>query len=576
MQSIIWLLLLIQFNEIPKVFSDRSFEITRTIQELNAAYNVNNNIFINWNESEDDLVDLQQLDTCKIHLNLYAKSFNNFRILGKFTEKSIIIVYIKKGLLDESLMEMLPSLMWRLHELHIVFITKDEPVAWLEDLFNYSFREGFINVLLIQQYNQTLSLYSYNPYPNIQVQRLSHLGDYFNRKFQLQNFNHFPIRTVSIRMEPRMIEYVNRKGQLVFAGYMYHAMMEFIRHYNATLKILKESPKSFADGIVMMGKKGMDFACYPKEIQWNMSGTAPLYLMNDYFAVPYSRPIASYLYFSRPFQSTLWLAVMGTVGYGMLALYIIYKKNGTEISLEFLCSWCYVLFLSQPYFRISNWKQFVVHCLLLLFGFILTNLYLTMLSSMLTSGLFEPQLNTMKDLIHSPYPLLADDFIADYFNNLDIIPREIHDRMIIVPGTTLDEARTGLNTSFMYIGYDDRLEAILYQQNLLKVPLFKLITKSFKEGIMSISIADGLPYLSMLNTYLRRIFECGILQKMKSDAWMDTIESGIYKLFRSERLEQKPYDLEFYFYAFASWAIGLVLAVLSFLLELLRGRYFLY
>lgn len=369
-----------------------------------------------------------------------------------------------------------------------------------------------------------------------------------------------------------MIQYVNRKGQLVYAGYMYHAMFEFIRHYNGTLKILEKRPKTFADGFVMMRKKRMDFACYPKEIEWNTSGTAPLYLMNDYFAVPYSRPIASYLYFSRPFQSTLWLAVLGTVSYGMLALYIIYKPNGTELSMEFLCSWCYVLFLAQPYFRISNWKQFVVHWLMLLCGFVLTNLYLTMLSSMLTSGLFEPQLNTMQDLIHSPYPLLGDEFIADYYKDLDVMPAEIHNRMIIVHYETLDKARTGLNTSFMYVAYDDRLEAILYQQHLLKVPLFKLITKSFKEGIMSISIADGLPYLNLLNTYLRRIFDCGILQKMKSDAWMDTIESGIYKLFRSESLEQKPYDLEFYFYAFALWAFGLVLAVLSFLWELFGRR----
>lgn len=135
-----------------------------------------------------------------------------------------------------------------------------------------------------------------------------------------------------------------------------------------------------------------------------------------------------------------------------------------------------------------------------------------------------------------------------------------------------DKARNGLNTNYIYISYDDRLDGILYQQHLLKVPRFKNIPKSFNDGIMAIPVAHGLPYLRMLNTYLRRIFECGVLKKMKSDAWMDTIESGIYILLRSEGLEQKPYDLEFYFYAFGFWCAGIVVAVLCFLLEFFKWR----
>lgn len=144
--------------------------------------------------------------------------------------------------------------------------------------------------------------------------------------------------------------------------------------------------------------------------------------------------------------------------------------------------------------------------------------------------------------------------------------------MVVVSGPTLDKARIGLNTSYMYIAYDDRLDAILYQQHLLKIPRFKKIPLSFKDGIMSLPVAHALPYLSNLNSYLRRIFECGILNKMRTDAWMDIIESGIYTLFRSEGVEQKPYDLELYFYAFAFWIVGLAIATLSFLLELFRWR----
>lgn len=573
MQIVIWLLLLIQLSGTRKTFSDRSSvsELTRIIQQLNGAYNINLNIFINWNEREENHVDLKRLKTCIIQLNLTSNTFNNFNLFGKFIENAIIIVHIDNPPLDSAVADFLPYLLWKVHETQIIFITNDKPDAWQEDLFSYCFRKGFINVLLIHQHKNTLSLYSYNPYPVIHVQRLSQLDDYFIQRLQLLNFHHFQIRTVLLTFESRMIQYVNRKGQLVIGGYLYNAMNEFIKLYNGTLKIFEE-PKSFAEGINMVKNNEMDIVAYPKEIEWNLSSTAPLYFLKGYLAVPYSRPIASYLYFSRPFKPTLWWAVMGTVVYGTIALYIIYKNTGTEISMEFLCSWCHVFFLSQPYFRISNWQQFVVHWLMLLCGFVLTNLYLTMLSSMLTSGLFEPQLNTMEDLIYSPYPLLADQFIADYYTNLEFLPTEIINRMVVVSGPALDKARTGLNTSYMYVAYDDRLDAILYQQHLLKIPRFKKIPLSFKDGIMSLPVAHSLPYLSILNTYLRRIFECGILNKMRTDAWMDIIESGIYKLFRSEGVEQKNYDLEFYFYAFAFWSVGLAIATLSFLLELFRWR----
>lgn len=356
---------------------------------------------------------------------------------------------------------------------------------------------------------------------------------------------------------------------------MYNAFMEFTRRYNATFEFLKDVPKplTFQYAFHLFKIRKIDFASYPKELNWDISGTVPLYLTRQYITLPYARPIASYLYFTRPFQRTMWLAVLGTVGYGTLVLYVIhYKSQRTEIGMEFLCSWCYVFYLVQPVLRVSKWQQLLVHCLMLLFGFILTNLYLTMLSSMLTSGLFEPQPNSLEDLVHSPYRLLVDDFYFVYLNKSSMLPAPIISRMCVETSTALDRARASLNESFMYFAYEDRMDALLYQQHLLKVPRFQLIKESIMYGLMSISIPYGLPYLNMLNTYLRRIFECGILSKMMNDAWRDTIASGIYILFRSEGTEQKPYDLQFYYYAFGMWAIGLIIATISFLLELLRKR----
>ncbi|XP_062127790.1 uncharacterized protein LOC133840143 [Drosophila sulfurigaster albostrigata] len=520
-------------------------EITQTLMELNAKYATELNVFINFQEF---YMDFQLLISPAIQLQMTAEKFRRFRLHDNFSHNALIIIDIRVPPLDPEVAYHLPYLLRELHELHIVFITDQDPQSWQQDLFRYCFREGFINTLLIHQNNRNVSFYSYIPYPEMHIQKLFKLEEYFTR-WQLHcNFHHYPVRTIANTNEPRKIQYVNRKGQLVHAGYIYNIFLEFTRRHNATLKILPEIETD--------------------ELTWNLTSTSPLYLLKDYIILPHSRPIASYLYFRKPFAWTVWLAVVATVVYGMVMFYASCGSAKSEMGIFLLNSLCHVLFISQSRITVFNWQQMTIHFIMILGGFILTNSYLAMLSSILASGLFEPQLNTLEDLNQSPYPLLVDDYYIDYLKEAVSLPEEVKNRMCVDTQVGLNKARIGLNASFMYTAYEDRMEGILYQQHLLKVPRFKKIPESLMTGLMAFPVAPSLPYLSMLNVYMRRIFECGIFAKMMSDSWMDTIESGIYKLMRSEGVEQKPYDLEFFYYAFALWAIGLTLAGLAFIFEM--------
>ncbi|XP_034109700.2 uncharacterized protein LOC117571593 [Drosophila albomicans] len=542
-------------------------EITKILMELNAKYATELNVFINFQEY---YMDFQLLISPAIQLQTTTKKFRRFRLHDNFSHNALIIIAIRVPPLDPEVAYHLPYLLKELHELHIVFITDQDPQSWQQDLFRYCFQEGFINTLLIHQSNRDVFFYSYIPYPEMHIQKLSKLEEYFTRWQLLCNFHHYPVRTIANTNEPRKIQYVNRKGQLVHAGYIYNIFLEFTRRHNATLTLLPEieNDGAFPIAMAMLNNKEFDFVCYPTELTWNLPSTSPLYLLKDYIILPHSRPIASYLYFRKPFAWTVWLAVVATVAYGMIMLYACCGSARSEIGLYLLNSLCHVLYISQSRISVLNWQQLTIHIIMILTGFILTNSYLAMLSSMLTSGLFEPQLNTLEDLKHSPYPLLIDDYYIDYLKEAVSLPAEVKNRMCLDTVDGLNKARIGLNSSFMYVAYEDRMEGILYQQHLLKVPRFKKIPESLMTGLMAFPVAPSLPYLSMLNVYLRRIFECGIFAKMMSDSWMNAIESGIYKLMRSEGVEQKPYDLEFFYYAFALWAIGLTLAGLAFIFEM--------
>ncbi|EDW19540.2 uncharacterized protein Dmoj_GI13839 [Drosophila mojavensis] len=489
-------------------------------------------------ESTDGEAMPLQLDTPKMLIQLSNNSNPDFKLLGRFTEKTLIIVYIQAYPLDPRLMNFLPRLLWELHELNIIFITKEDPSNWQNDLYSYCFYNGFINVLLIQKLRPEILLYSYNPYPTMRTLRLPLLEDYLNRWRQLLNLQQYPVRTLLFSVEPRIFQYINRKGERIQSGYLYNVLKEFTDRHNSSIQIVKEIDVD------------------------ELYDTA----------VPHSKPIASYLYFVRPFTWTLWLAVIAAIGYGMLMLYGSNRNRRTEIGKHFLSSWCNLLFISQPRIIFANWQQVVIHYIMLLSGFILTNFYLALLSSMLTSGLFEEDYNTFQDLERSPYTLLTDSYYASFMNESSYMPEIIKQRINVADSNVLETARVTMNTSYMYTRYEDRLDGFLFQQHLLKVPLFKVIPKSLWDGFMSFPVVNGLPYLNIMNTYLSRIFEHGILSKIKTDTYLDAIEGGITKFIASDGIERKPFSVEFYYYAFALWGVGLILASLCFFLELLRHR----
>ncbi|KAH8369894.1 hypothetical protein KR093_001391 [Drosophila rubida] len=541
--------------------------VTQILQQLNVALNSSLNIFLNFEDVSSDELELTLLETPSIQLQLTVMNFKYFRILGKFTRKALIIVNIKRHPIDPVLSHFLPHLLKELHELHIVFITEQSPIIWLKDLFVYCFGEGFVNSLLIYHRNGTTSLYSYIPYPVVRAQKISQIEEYVNRRLILRNLQHFEIRTTSFIIEPRMIHYTNRKGKHVHAGYMYNAMLEFIRRHNATLKILtKKHKRGIAHvGEQMIPSKEIDFACYPKEPNWNVSQTTALYILDSKITVPYAQPLAKHWYFAKPFTRTTWLAVLATTAYGTIMLY---GSDRTQFGVHLLRIWCHLLFLPQPRIPIKNWQQYVSYFILFLSGFVLTNMYTSVLKSMLTSGLFEPQFSSLEDLQHAPFRLMITQYYADYFREEKLIPDSLIRKYYISSSEELNTNRAKLNISFMYIAYEDRLDCLLYQQHLLKVPRFKKIQESVGNGLMSFPVAPSLPYLNMLNSYLRRIFESGIFQKMIGDSCRDSIESGICHLFRTEASGRNSFNLEFYLLAVALWAIGLSIATLCFLLEL--------
>nr|XP_043066249.1 uncharacterized protein LOC108125630 [Drosophila bipectinata] len=224
--------------------------------------------------------------------------------------------------------------------------------------------------------------------------------------------------------------------------------------------------------------------------------------------------------------------------------------------------------------RSTGWRVKVVQAILVLGGFILTNLYLTTLSSILTSGLYEPEYNTLEDLAKAPYPSLHDAFYVNDLKSKTFLPEALRRNAIDLHNNTLLSIyRDSLNESYMYVMYEGRRTLNLMQQRLLKTPRFHTVPEPIGFALDSILVSRSLPYLNILNQFMRRLQEHGIFIKIKADVFQVMIEQGIHTLMRDNEPPAKPFDLEYYFFAFALWGAGLVLSLLFFLVEILKISY---
>jgi len=291
-------------------------EAIKVIRELNRAFQTELNVFIDFKDF-GGLNILHSLDPPRILLNS--------------SSGALILVQLTDSGLDPKVANLLPHLLDKLHELHIVFLSMEEPVFSKRDLYTYCFKEGFVNVILICGKD----LYSYLPYPTIQPNKLVNISEYLNRGRIIRNFKGHPVRTLRTTLAPRDFEYFNDKNELVRAGYLFMAVKEFTYRYNATLESVPlpdvSEYESYAVIMNMLVTKKIDVVCYFKDFRWDVSYTAPLSIIPEYFMVPHARPISSYLYYSRPFSWTLWLVVISTVLYGTLMLYLTSGGARNEI-----------------------------------------------------------------------------------------------------------------------------------------------------------------------------------------------------------------------------------------------------
>ncbi|XP_023296751.2 uncharacterized protein LOC111679408 [Lucilia cuprina] len=240
----------------------------------------------------------------------------------------------------------------------------------------------------------------------------------------------------------------------------------------------------------------------------------------------------------------------------------LYDINFSE---AFLNTIRIIIFLSVTLRRGHNLFNFYLYLLFLVFGLFFSNLFDSSLFSLITSKVYEPELNTLEDLRRNRLLIWKHSADTEDFLNMRI-PEFIKYRLHIGNNTVLRIKREELDPSYIYTGQEYLVDYILSQQRFMKKPKMKRLDQPIKYKPLFVTVSHRSPIIDQFNRYLFYIRENGIMTKIFHDTEWHGIFSGSLRIrFDDEVL--RAMTIEYFEYAFLIWICGLVCAFMWFLIE---------
>ncbi|EDV51301.1 uncharacterized protein LOC6546182 [Drosophila erecta] len=538
----------------------------RTVQELNNIYQTELNVFLEFGNGTDILEAAQRTSVP----TLWIRNPQDPKVLkGNFCSCTLTILYLEDEHLNRGL-NYLANWLWEYHHLQVLIFFNGGSADKLIQIFRRCFNEGLVNILVMLL--DSKGLYSFLPYQSLTILNFKSVKEFYDHSRIKMDLNGYNITNGLIRAgAPRCFAFRDRQNRLILSGYMLRMIVDFTHHFNGSVQLI--DVVTVNDAIKLLANRTIDFFPFLIRPLESFSMTNILYLENAGLIVPTSRPLPNWVYLIRPYALDTWIAWLIMLVYCSLALRI-FSRGQISLSDAFLKVLRLVMFLSgsRDMGTRPTTRRLLLFLILTTTGFILTNLYLAQLSSNLAAGLHEKQINTWEDLdkFDGIWPLID----VDITSMEKLIPDRTKLLKIIVPTSeaNVDLYRRNLNRSCIHFGYFDRIEFALFQQKLLRIPIFRKFPHILYQQPLQISAAFGRPYLQLFNWFVGKIFESGIYLKMKDDAYQHGIQSGLLNLTFSDRhLEVKSNDVEYYYLIAGLWFGGLTLATICFLAELLIG-----
>ncbi|XP_013111546.2 uncharacterized protein LOC106090045 [Stomoxys calcitrans] len=542
------------------------------MQHLNAEYGFQTNLMIDltgnehtWEFQEKSL----ESKVPKILITHLDATTSNLYKLFNMEILSIVRMDVMHLNLTLKLMD---KLLWRRHYTKIIVDFHGEGAKdannELPYIFHRFWQQGHGSVLLHWR-NAT---YTYTPYPSIQVHSVANLWD-FQKLWQIRNFQQYLFKIPFMEFPPRCFSYRNRKGSLIRTGIYYKIVEAFIKNYNGSMEFefldiwSMGLNREHANDKVRNG--GFHFIPTQMIASEMYERSDAFHLGKNYFIVPASKEIKQSLYLLVCFNPYMWMMVALLLLILFLFIVVVnYRKYGKGNLVDSLFhAFKIIIFIYDEVFVGKTLFNFMLHLLFLIVGLFLTNSYVCNLSSMYTLRIYEPELKTLNDIRLTKLGIHVFGLDYDQFLALENMPSIVYDRMFVGNDTEFFVNRQKLQLMNIYMGGDDVIDYLFFQQLYMRKPLAKYIPEPMYTLLYTITMPHRSPFIEFFNRYLSYLKDSGIVNKFKMDSQWDGVISSSLK-FLQDPITNRSMSMAYLQYGFVIWIIGMFTGSFTFMCEL--------
>ncbi|XP_034476081.1 uncharacterized protein LOC117783036 [Drosophila innubila] len=458
--------------------------------------------------------------------------------------------------------------------------TNPRDALWshVKNVLDWTWSKQFTSTLLLTIEN---SLFVLNPYPTPRVENKTHtwrVSDISNEVHNAINTKGYQIKTPVLNDLPRVFKGTDRNTVYGTSANFFKDFLEFI---NATMLdtsgnlTMKAFDLPYLLELVTQGVyETLIHSFTDLNGNYSVSISHPIGINDWCIMVPYSSESVQELYVREALQDNVWLLLLLAVIYMTFAVWLCSPRRPRDLSgalLQCICS-----ITNNPPLSIIREATLRMRFLYLIFfimGLNSSNMYISKMTSYLTTAPAPRQLNTVQDIINANLRILAQGYEYDrLLKSPELYTPRFMQQVEVVSPEVLQNHRDVLNRSFGYMVPSDRWDFINMQQSHLNSPNFRLT-----------DICSG-PFYHVypmhLDSHLRSSHQnfiliaqqAGLEVHWKGQAFWEALRMHHFQLFIDDE-EPTPLSMSFLASVMRAWCWGLVLAGIAFAFEMKWHEY---
>ncbi|XP_016994401.3 uncharacterized protein Ir48b [Drosophila takahashii] len=452
----------------------------------------------------------------------------------------------------------------------------DDPVYLKRDtnwlvFVKHLWRQGYVNLLFYTSFDE--KLYHKIIFPETVIEEAS-IKQYISIRGSFRNLYGYPVRVAAYNNAPRSMLYVDRWGKKVFAGFYMRFIRAFIESRNGSFVPILTPSDSPGNCTLHLRNETVDvcadaLAANPAAF----SLTHGFRIASANVLVSHAKPLHSYRYLTAPFQWSVWFCLAAYVVLVVNFLSFIHwlRSGKWDFSKHLLEVFSSLLFSGFYLKEIHGRERYILFGVLFIAGFVYSTEYLGLLKSMLISEVFEKQIDTFEALVESNITLMVDPYDKSLFAKYNM-PKILEPIMELVSFETLLEHRNHFDQDYAYILFSDRMALYDYAQQFLKHPKLLRIPIDFSFLYTGIPMRKRWFLKHHLGQAWYWAFESGLTRKLALDADFEAVRVGYLNFLITEHVEAQPLDVDYFVMPAIALALGYILALLSFVIEMTAWR----